>query len=72
MSQGIENHIDWTVPATPESDRVGPGLARRPKPQATAPAQRNVMDTLLGKNDLSAMDSSGADPYNATGRQFRR
>jgi hypothetical protein len=72
MSQGIENHIDWTVPLTPHSDRVGPGLARQPKPQPSAPAKRNVMDTLLGQNDLSAMDSSGTDPYNATGRQFRR
>jgi hypothetical protein len=30
------------------------------------------MDTLLGENNLSAIDASGADPYNATGRQFRR
>jgi hypothetical protein len=30
------------------------------------------MDTLLGENDLSAHDAGGSDPYNATGRQFRR
>jgi hypothetical protein len=37
-----------------------------------APEKRNVMDTLLGKNNLSAADLSGNDPYNATGRHFRR
>ena len=30
------------------------------------------MDTLLGENNLSAIDVGGSDPYNATGRQFRR
>jgi hypothetical protein len=30
------------------------------------------MDTLLGANNLSASDVSGNDPYNATGRHFRR
>jgi hypothetical protein len=30
------------------------------------------MDTLLGRNDLVALDESGRDPYNATGRHFRR
>jgi hypothetical protein len=30
------------------------------------------MDTLLGQNDLAAVDVAGGDPYNATGRQFRR
>jgi hypothetical protein len=30
------------------------------------------MDTLLGDNKLAAFDASGNDPYNATGRQFRR
>jgi hypothetical protein len=30
------------------------------------------MDTLLGENNLSAHDAGGNDPYNATGRQFRR
>ncbi len=69
MSQGIENHVDWTVPATPH-ERVG--HAHQSQPKAVQTAKRSVMDTLLGKNDLSAYDASGADPYNATGRQFRR
>jgi hypothetical protein len=30
------------------------------------------MDTLLGKNNLSAVDLSGSDPYNAQGKHFRR
>ncbi len=30
------------------------------------------MDTLLGANKLAALDENGIDPYNATGRQFRR
>jgi hypothetical protein len=72
MSQGIESHIDWAAPAKARGDRVGPGLASRPPQQATAPEKRNVMDTLLGKNSLSAADLSGNDPYNATGRYFRR
>jgi hypothetical protein len=70
MSQGIENHIDWTVPSTPHSERVGTGPARKAKPAEIQ--KRSVMDTLLGENNLSAYDASGADPYNATGRHFRR
>jgi hypothetical protein len=72
MSTGIENHIDWTIPATPHGEHVGPGLARQAKPRATAAEKRSVMDTLLGENNLAAHEVSGADPYNATGRQFRR
>jgi hypothetical protein len=30
------------------------------------------MDALLGESNLSATDVGGGDPYNATGRQFRR
>jgi hypothetical protein len=30
------------------------------------------MDTVLGENKLPAIDAGGSDPYNATGRQFRR
>jgi hypothetical protein len=30
------------------------------------------MDTLLGENKLTAVDIAGNDPYNATGRHFRR
>jgi hypothetical protein len=73
MSPPIENNVDWSVPSNPGGERVGPGLSR-PK-QGAAPAgkpKRSVMDTLLGENNLAAYDSSGNDPYNATGRQFRR
>jgi len=68
---GIENHVDWTAAAKPNHEQVGPGLARR-KPQTAEAPKRSVMDTLLGKNNLTAIDPSGADPYNATGRHFRR
>jgi len=70
MSQGIENHIDWTVPSAPRGDRAG--LARKAQPQPAETAKRSVMDTLLGENNLSAYDAAGDDPYNATGRHFRR
>jgi hypothetical protein len=73
MSQGIESHIDWAAPSKARSHRVGPGPEGRPERGAHIPAtKRDVMDTLLGKNDLSAADISGNDPYNATGRHFRR
>jgi hypothetical protein len=73
MCPPIDNNVDWTVPATPGGDRVGPGLSRpRQAPAPAAKSPRSVMDTLLGENDLAAYDSSGNDPYNATGRQFRR
>lgn len=72
MNQGIESHIDWSGPSKPQGDRVGPGLARRPKSPSVATEKRDVLDTLLGKNNLSASDISGNDPYNATGRHFRR
>jgi hypothetical protein len=72
MSQGIENHVDWTVPSAPRGDRAGPGLARKAQPKPAEPTKRNVMDTLLGANNLAAYDAAGDDPYNATGRHFRR
>lgn len=73
MSQGIAPHIDWTATAKPHGERVGPGLVRRQDPPASVPPEkRDVMDTLLGKNNLTASDVSGFDPYNATGRHFRR
>jgi hypothetical protein len=75
MSPGIENHVDWTAAATPHGEQVGPGLSRPRAARAPAPApapRRSVMDTLLGENKLAALDEHGADPYNATGRQFRR
>ena len=67
---GIENHVDWTAATKPNHEQVGPGLTPR-KPQ-DPDTKRSVMDTLLGKNNLSAIDPSGFDPYNATGRFFRR
>jgi hypothetical protein len=72
MSQGIENHIDWTVPSGPRRDRVGPGISRKAQPKAAEKPKRSVMDTLLGDNNLAAYDAAGDDPYNATGRHFRR
>lgn len=73
MNQGIESHVDWTAPSKSHGERVGPGLDTRSARQpSTPPSKRDVMDTLLGKNNLSAADLSGNDPYNATGRHFRR
>jgi hypothetical protein len=75
MSPPIENHIDWIVPSTPGSGPVGAGLPRLPakQPARTPPTTRvGVMDTLLGDHELAALDEGGRDPYNATGRQFRR
>jgi hypothetical protein len=75
MSPPIENNIDWIVPSTPHGEQVGKGLPPLPPKQAarTPPATRgSVIDTLLGDHDLAAPDEGGRDPYNATGRQFRR
>ena len=69
---GIETHVDWTAPSMPPGDRVGPGLAARAQAESRPEPRRDVMSTLLGKNNLAAYDSSGSDPYNATGRHFRR
>jgi hypothetical protein len=68
----IENHVDWTVAATPDSEGVVPSLSRPTKQPSPAPSKRSVVDTLLGEHNLAAYDSSGNDPYNATGRRFRR
>ena len=73
---GIEQHVDWTAAPGPavlaRKERVGPGLAARGEQQAATGSRRDVMQTLLGKNNLAALDASGGDPYNATGRHFRR
>ena len=71
MSPGNDNQVDWTAAATP-SEGVVRSLSRQPKPRVAPKPKRDVMDTLLGQNDLLAIDASGSDPYNATGRQFRR
>jgi hypothetical protein len=73
MSPGNDNQVDWKSATTPQGERVGPGLARQPKPkERVAHTPDSVMDTLLGANNLSAQDAGGSDPYNATGRHFRR
>jgi len=71
MSSGNDNQVDWTAAATPQ-EGVVTSLSRQAKPPVEPKTKRNVMDTLLGENNLSAFDASGSDPYNATGRQFRR
>lgn len=78
MSPDIENHIDWTAASTPQGEgrreRVASSLSPKSVPARTAPpmTKRGVLETLLGENNLAALDESGRDPYNATGRQFRR
>ena len=73
MSQGIESHVDWTAPSKSHRERAGSGLnGRQDRQAATSAEKRDVMDTLLGKNNLTAADLSGNDPYNTTGRYFRR
>ena len=71
MSPGTDNQVDWTAAVTP-NEGVVPSLSRQAKPRVVPQTKRNVMDTLLGENNLSASDAGGNDPYNATGRQFRR
>jgi len=70
MSPGNDNQVDWTAASTPQ-EGVVPSLSRPAKPLIDKP-KRNVMDTLLGENNLAAFEIGGNDPYNATGRQFRR
>ena len=71
MNAGNDNQVDWTAATTP-IEGVVPSLSRPARPRAQPQPKRNVMDTLLGENKLSAIDAGGSDPYNATGRQFRR
>ena len=71
MSPGNDNHVDWTAATTP-AEGVVQSLARQARPRTELKSRRNVMDTLLGENNLTAIDAGGSDPYNATGRQFRR
>jgi hypothetical protein len=51
---------------------VTASLSQRVKRPDPAPPGRSTLDKLLGDSNLTAYDSSGNDPYNATGRQFRR
>ena len=68
MNAGTENQAE-RAKAAPMGEQYGPGLSGRVKQPA---ASRDVMDTLLGQNNLAAYDASGSDPYNATGKFFRR
>jgi hypothetical protein len=72
MSPGNDNQVDWTAASTPGGEGVAPSLSRPAKPREIPRTRRNVMDTLLGENNLAAYEPGGNDPYNATGRQFRR
>jgi hypothetical protein len=54
----------------PVTEQFGPGLKRREAQPVNH--RRDVMNTLLGKNNLVATDLSGDDPYNSTGKFFRR
>ena len=69
MKSGIDNQIQSASATGPGHEQVVPSLGR---PAPVPPEKRDVMDTLLGKNNLTASDMSGSDPYNATGRFFRR
>lgn len=68
----IDNNLDWTVPSMTEGERVARSLSRTRKPAPAPRPARSTLDKLLGDANLTAYDSSGNDPYNATGRQFRR
>jgi hypothetical protein len=52
------------------SEQPGSGRRRQDARPVTVP--RDVMNTLLGTNNLTASDLSGSDPYNSTGKFFRR
>jgi hypothetical protein len=68
----IDNNVDWTAPSIPGGERVAPSLSRPKKQPEPAKPARSTLEKLLGDANLTAYDSSGNDPYNATGRQFRR
>jgi hypothetical protein len=75
MSSGKDNQVDWAAAAVPGGERVGPGASGRTNTRRASPEgqiRSNVMDTLLGEHNLSAYDASGNDPYNTTGKSFRR
>lgn len=79
MCPGNDNQVGWTATATPQGEKVAerpvervlPSLSRS-KARPIPLTRQSVMSTLLGENELSALDVNGSDPYNATGRQFRR
>ena len=59
-------------PPPPRTRASSPAFHAQAQAARRAQTKRNVMDTLLGENNLSAFEAGGNDPYNATGRQFRR
>jgi len=72
MSPGNDNQIDWTAAATPEGESLLPSPWRRQKAGIPPQSKRGVTDASLRDEEITAMDPGGGDPYNATGRQFRR
>jgi hypothetical protein len=72
MCPGDDNQVDRVAAATPQGEHVLPGLSRPQQPRIPPQTSRSVLNTLLGTNNLSAMDAGGSDPYNSTGRLFRR
>lgn len=72
MCPGNDNQIDWSAAAMPGGERARPGSSPSKQPRVVSQSKRSVMDTLLGTNNLAAQDVGGNDPYNATGRHFRR
>ena len=71
MNQGTDKHFERSTPKAPAGENFGPGQSGRVRQPAAGPG-REVMNTLLGENNLAAFDTSGSDPYNATGKFFRR
>ena len=69
MNAGTDNQAERIQPTAPVGEQYGPGLSGRVRKPVTG---QDVMDTLLGRNNLSAYDAAGSDPYNATGKFFRR
>ena len=76
MNPGKDNQVDWAAATTHHDDRVAegdlPGRSRPEKRRDIPRTRTGVMDTLLGANNLVASDVDGGDPYNATGRHYRR
>jgi hypothetical protein len=69
MNAGTDNQAERNKPTAPVGEQYGPGLSGRVRKPITG---QDVMDTLLGQNKLAAYDASGNDPYNTTGKFFRR
>jgi hypothetical protein len=72
MNSRTDNQVQSASATGQGHEQVVPGLGRPATARPAVHAPRNVMDTLLGDNQLAAFDGSGGDPYNATGRLFRR